>query len=159
MGFERCGHEPNLYRRDDGKGNWIIVGVLTDNYCLILPSSPSVVKSFMNEYKGYYRITGGDEVTKFDGQELRRSEAADGSYRYTITQTQYIERVYKKYVTTSSDRARVSPIDVGADGVTPVDEKPQPTACAPVTTRDRHATVYSRTAARFALMRTCLRPA
>ena len=70
----------------------------------------------MSEYKKYYRITGGDEVKKFDGQELRRSVAADGSYRYTITQTQYIERVYKKYVTTSSDRARVSPIDVGADG-------------------------------------------
>ena len=110
MGMERCQFDPNLYRRIWPNGDWLLVGILTDN-ALILASSATVKDNYLKEYRKHYKITGGDEVTKFNGIEVIRN--GDGSIK--LHQQSYIERVHAKYLPGPS-RPRSCPVDTGASG-------------------------------------------
>ena len=79
---ERCPVEPNLYRRSDDDGKWIIFVVLTDN-CLLLPSDKGMLERFLKEYREHYTVTGGDVTTKFDGLEIDQSQVSRGIIRTT----------------------------------------------------------------------------
>ena len=112
LGMERCQFDPNLYRRVWPNGDWLVVGILTDN-ALILASNIALKEKYLEEYRKHYRITGGDEVTKFNGVEVERS--SDGSC--SLHQRSYIERVHAKYLPGPS-RPRSTPIDTGSLGHT-----------------------------------------
>ena len=73
LDMERCQAYPNLYRRIWDQGKFIFVGVLVDN-CLILPSCEEILDWFLTEYRKHYTITGGNEVTKFNGVQIEQSD-------------------------------------------------------------------------------------
>jgi hypothetical protein len=112
MQCERCTHEPNLYRRSDADGKWIIVGVLTDN-CLLLPSDKAMLERFLTEYRTHYTITGGDMTTKFNGMQIDQSDIHRGIIRTSCSE--YIQQVHDKYLG-SEHRPRNSPVDTGKAG-------------------------------------------
>ena len=110
----RAAVEPNLYKREDKDGEWIKLAVLTDN-CLMLPSSPAMLKRFMDEYRKHYTLTGGNVTTKFNGVWIDQSLISKGIVR--VHQKQMIEDVYAKYLPAET-RPRTSPIlKPGKDGV------------------------------------------
>jgi len=112
LNCERCPTEPNLYRRSDDDGKWIIVAVLTDN-CLLLPSDKGMLERFLGEYRKHYSITGGGLVSKFDGLEIDQSKVHEGIIRTHCAP--YIQQVYDKYIG-AEPRPRSGPIDSGKAG-------------------------------------------
>ena len=111
MGFKRCDADPCLWYSDMGNGEWIYIGVFVDDL-LCLPSSKATLDKWMADYRKHFKITGGEETTKFVGIGVARN-AKTGAI--SINQGAYIKRIYDKYMRGKAP-SHTFPIGMGTDG-------------------------------------------
>lgn len=112
LGFERCSVEPNVWRKTIDKNTTIRIAIYVDNLILRFPKGQraAVDTHFLVPYAKRYNITIMGEPTCVLGIQISRNRKAR---TMTLTQTQYIDKMYTKFCSDRTTKDFSIPVHSG----------------------------------------------